>query len=168
MSPTEPAKPAHMNPFFAAILAAFVVLSAAAVGNVATFAGLQPWYGSLSKPFFTPPNWVFGPAWSVLYLLMTIAFWRVLTRPRGFSGRGVAIMWFVVQMVLNGAWSVAFFGLQSPLLGLFTIGALILALVATIFTFLKVDRPAGLILVPYLAWVAFATALNAGVWWLNR
>ncbi|EGF90972.1 tspO/MBR family protein [Asticcacaulis biprosthecium C19] len=152
----------------ALIVAAVVVLSAAVIGNLATFSGLVPWYASLNKPAFTPPNWLFGPVWSLLYLTMIFAFWRILTRPRATEGRGAAIAWFVVQMVLNGAWSVAFFGLQSPLLGLITIAALVVALVATILTSLKVDRIAGLMLLPYLAWVSFASLLNGAVWWLNR
>lgn len=160
--------PAKLNPILALVLAAAVVVSAAFVGNLATFSGLVPWYASLNKPAFTPPNWLFGPVWSLLYLTMIFAFWRVLTRPRDTAGRGRAIAWFVVQMVLNGAWSVAFFGMQSPLLGLITIAALIVALLGTIGAFVKIDRAAGFVLLPYLAWVSFASALNGAVWWLNR
>lgn len=157
-----------LNPLFALILSAAAVVAAAFVGNIATFSGLEPWYATLTKPAFTPPNWLFGPVWSLLYLTMILAFWRVLTRPRDTAGRGQAMVWFILQMVLNGAWSVAFFGLQSPLLGLIVIAALIVALVGTISAFLKVDLAAGFVLLPYLAWVSFASVLNGAVWWLNR
>ncbi len=156
------------NRMIAAALAAGPVLAAAAIGNLATFANLQTWYAHLNKPTFTPPNWVFGPAWGILYILMIIAFWRVLTLPSAVRGKRQGIAMFLIQLALNAAWSVVFFGLHAPAGGLVIIGLMILAIVATLFAFWRIDRPAALMLLPYLAWVCFATALNAGVWLLNR
>lgn len=156
------------NRFIAAVLATGLVLAAAGIGNLATFANLQTWYAHLNKPAFTPPNWVFGPAWSALYILMIIAFWRVLTLPSAVRGKRLSIALFLVQLALNASWSVVFFGLHEPAGGLVVIALMLLAILATQIAFWRIDRPAALLLVPYLAWVCFATALNAGLWLLNR
>ncbi len=152
----------------AALLSATVVLVPALVGSLATFGNLAPWYASLNKPVFTPPNWVFGPVWSTLYGLMALAFWRVLTRDADSMLARPAVFWFLIQMALNALWSVAFFGLHSPSAGLAVIALMIIAIVLTVISFRRIDRLAGLLLLPYLAWVCFASALNAAVWLLNR
>lgn len=150
-----------------AALAAIVPVAAAAViGNVATLPNITPWYESLAKPSFNPPNGVFGPVWTLLYVLMAWAFYRVLRSPDGVPRRR-AILFFLAQITLNAAWSVAFFGLHSPTTGLVVILLLVTVLAATVHAFLAVDRIAGGALVPYLGWVAFATLLNASIWWLN-
>lgn len=151
------------------ILAALPVVVAAYIGSSATIDAIDPWYRALAKPAFNPPNWIFGPAWGVLYVMMIIAFWRVLsTVSDGAKLKPVAIGVFLAQMVLNGAWSVAFFGLKSPYGALFIISALWLGIVTTILLFWKIDKVAALLLVPYILWVSFATYLNAGIFWLNR
>jgi translocator protein len=124
------------------------------------------WYGTLDKPFFTPPASLFGPVWTVLYLSMAVSAWLVWRR-EGFSGAQAAMALFSAQLVLNLLWSVIFFGLEAPGLALVEIVALWTAILLTILAFSKISRPAGWLLVPYLAWVSFATALNAGIWWLN-
>ena len=156
------------NPLRAAAISAGLVLTAAAIGNAATFANLKTWYAYLHKPAFTPPNWVFGPAWGTLYVLMAVAFWRILTLPDTARNKRFAVTSFLVQLALNASWSVVFFGMHSPAGALVVIALMIVAIVATLISFLRLDRPAALCLVPYLAWVCFATALNAGVWSLNR
>lgn len=156
------------NRLIAAAFSIGLVLTAAGIGNLATFANLQTWYLHLNKPSFTPPNWVFGPAWGILYVLMIIAFWRVLSLPADTHGKRTGIASFLVQLVLNAAWSVVFFGMHSPLGGLVVIGLMIVAILATIRAFFRIDPLSGFLLIPYLAWVSFATALNAGVWMLNR
>lgn len=150
-------------------LAAVVPVGVAGVlGSSATLPNIPTWYEGLAKPAFTPPNAVFGPAWTILYLAMAVAIWRVLSRPGDRPGRRAAIAAYFVQLALNAAWSWVFFALHSPGLGLVVILALVAMLVTTIRLFARVDRVAAWLLVPYLAWVAFATYLDAGVFWLNR
>jgi tryptophan-rich sensory protein len=156
------------GPLVATGLAVLPVALAGAIGNAVTLPALVPWYAGLAKPWFVPPNGVFAPAWTLLYVLMTVAFWRILRSDADRPGRGAAIIWFLVQITLNAGWSIAFFGLHSPLAGLGVLALLLPAIVATIVAFDRVDLPAGLLLVPYLLWCCFATALDAGVWWLNR
>jgi translocator protein len=152
------------------VLVAFVALcfAAAGLGSLVTTPQTAGGggYDTLNKPFFTPPSWLFGPVWSVLYLLMAVSGWLVW-RERGFSGARTAMALFFAQLVLNLLWSVVFFGLEAPGLGLAEILVLWAAILATILAFRRTSRPAALLLVPYLAWVAFATALNAGIWLLN-
>ncbi|TBW40369.1 tryptophan-rich sensory protein [Siculibacillus lacustris] len=156
------------GPLVAVGLAVLPVAIAGALGNVVTLPALVPWYAGLAKPWFVPPNGLFAPAWTFLYLTMIVAFWRILRSDADAPGRGAAIRWFLVQISLNALWSIAFFGLHSPPAGLVVLALLLPAIVMTIVGFARVDRPAGLLLVPYLAWTCFATALNLGVWWLNR
>jgi tryptophan-rich sensory protein len=146
-------------------LVAWVALSfSASLGGVFFTPG--EWYAGLEKPVFNPPGWVFGPVWSVLYALMGISAWLVWRRV-GFRGSGWALPLFLVQLALNAAWTPAFFGLHAPGLGLLIIIALWLAILATLLAFWKHSRAAALLLVPYLAWVSFATVLNASLWYLN-
>jgi len=147
--------------------AAALVLAAALLGSFATTPNI-PWYETLAKPPLTPPNWVFGPAWTALYILMAYAFYRVLRLAPGTTGRRGAIFMFFAQLVLNAAWSFAFFHARSPLLGLVVILPMAALLVATIVLFWRLDRVAGYALAPTAFWVAFATYLNAGIFVLNR
>lgn len=125
------------------------------------------WYAALNKPSWNPPNWVFAPAWTILYILMAVAAWRVWRTPASAARRG-ALQSHFAQLVLNAAWSAIFFGLQSPGLALVEIAFLYLAVTLTLWRFFRLDRLAGWMMVPYLAWLTFASALNAAVWWLNR
>lgn len=124
------------------------------------------WYAALQKPSWNPPGWVFGPVWSVLYTLMAIAAW-LAWKQGGFAAQGKPLSVFLFQLALNAAWSPIFFGLQRPDLAFAVILLLWLAIVATGWTFRPVSRPAAWLLVPYLAWVSFATVLNGTLWWLN-
>jgi benzodiazapine receptor len=126
------------------------------------------WYAGLAKPPLTPPNWVFGPVWTTLYLLMAIAAWTVWNRAGTLSRAARPAGWFVLQLVLNAGWSALFFGLHAPLFALIEIVVLWGTIAATIAAFARVSRFAAAMLVPYLAWVSLATYLNAGLWWLNR
>ena len=137
------------------------------IGAIFTTGAISTWYATLQKPAFTPPNWLFAPAWTTLYLLMGIAafiIWR-----KGFSDRQVrlALLLFCIQLVLNILWSVVFFGLKTPLYGLVVIILLWVAILITILRFRKISVAAAWIMVPYILWVSFATALNAGVLILN-
>ncbi|HYN38571.1 MAG TPA: TspO/MBR family protein, partial [Rhodospirillales bacterium] len=125
------------------------------------------WYTTLAKPDFTPPDGVFAPVWIALYLMMAVAGWRVW-RKAGFDGNGgVAMGLFGTQLALNLLWPVLFFGLQRIDWALIDIALLWLAIVATVFAFWRIDGFAAVLLLPYLAWVSFAAALNHAIWRLN-
>lgn len=137
------------------------------IGQIATFPNLVPWYAGLTKPSFSPPNWVFGPVWSTLYLLMAFAVWRILRLPPS-PARRIALTLFLVQLVMNAAWPWMFFAAHSPLFGLINIVPQLATIVATVVVFYRTDRLAAYCLVPLTVWVAFATLLNFSIWILNR
>ena len=133
-----------------------------------TIASISTWYAFLHKPPFSPPNWIFGPVWTTLYFLMGIAVYLVWIK--GIKNKLVkrALLLFVIQLFFNFLWSVLFFGLHSPILGLLDISALLISIILTIITFYKISKVASYILIPYLLWVSFATLLNASIVLLNR
>jgi len=124
------------------------------------------WYAALAKPVFTPPGWVFPVVWPILYFIMGVAAWMVWKR-RGFHGAKLALACYAIQLVLNGVWSWLFFGLKRPDLAFYEIIALWLAVAATLMTFDRHHRTAAAIMLPYLAWITFATVLNGAIWWIN-
>jgi len=124
------------------------------------------WYASLAKPAWTPPNAVFAPVWTVLYVLMAVAAWLVWRRA-GFSRAGTALVLFVVQLCLNALWSYSFFGLERVDIAFVDIVALWVLILVVIVLFWRVDRRAGALMVPYLLWVGFASYLNLELWRLN-
>ena len=143
-------------------------LAVGALGAVATVSSVRTWYPTLRKPWFTPPGWLFGPVWTVLYLMMGVALYLVWTGARRPEGRSRAVRWWVAQLFLNLLWSLLFFGRRAigPAFG--EILVLWLAIAATIRAF-AAERPiAGALLVPYLGWTSFATVLNGALWSLNR
>ncbi|APW60438.1 TspO/MBR family protein [Paludisphaera borealis] len=151
-------------------LLGFVILSfsAAAIGTAATIPNLSPWYAGLRKPPWIPPSSLFGPVWTVLYLLMSLAAWLVW-RHRNTHREDVqtALGCFVFQLALNAAWSWLFFGLHQTGLAFAEILSLWLVIAATILSFFKISRGAALLLVPYLLWVSFAAVLNGAIHRLN-
>jgi tryptophan-rich sensory protein len=142
-----------------------IVMLAAGLGGLFTGRSVSTWYRTLSRPDWTPPDWLFGPVWTVLYLAMAVAAWMVWRR--GTPAATAALSAFAVQLALNVAWSGLFFGLRSPAAGMVDIVLLWLAIAATIGCFLRVSVPAGLIMLPYLGWVTFAAALNFAIWRMN-
>lgn len=138
-----------------------------AVAAVATQSSVATWYPTLAKPWFTPPDAVFAPVWITLYAVMGVASWRIWWAGSRRATVQVALAVYVVQLILNGAWSIIFFGLQSISGGLVTILLLLAALSLTVRSFGRVDRLAAWLLAPYLAWTAYATALNVALWWMN-
>ena len=149
------------------VISIVVCQGAGIIGSLFTTPAIPTWYAALQKPAFTPPNWLFAPAWITLYLLMGIAaflIWRV-----GLENRRVrtALIIFLVQLVLNSLWSVVFFGMQSPLYGIIVIIILWLAILLTILKFARISSVAAWLLVPYILWVSFASALNISIWLLN-
>jgi tryptophan-rich sensory protein len=132
-----------------------------------TRTSVATWYPTLTKPFFTPPDWLFAPVWTVLYAMMGVAAVLVWWRRSEDRASQNALVLFGVQLLLNGAWSFAFFGARSPILGLVVILALWGAVAGTTERFFRIRAGAGWLLVPYLLWVTYAAALNLGVWLLN-
>ncbi|HET7099063.1 MAG TPA: TspO/MBR family protein [Patescibacteria group bacterium] len=126
------------------------------------------WYNTLNKPFFNPPSWVFGPAWTILYILMAISFYLVWRKGIKIKKVKQAIIVFFIQLALNLAWSPIFFGAHNVLLALIVIIFMIFYIVKTIRLFSKIDKTAAYLLYPYIAWVSFATLLNFSVWLLNK
>ncbi len=150
------------------LVSAIVVCQLAGIiGSVFTISSIPTWYAELEKPFFAPPNWLFGPVWLALYTLMGVSLYLVWSRGIDNSSVRTALSFFGVQLVLNVLWSVLFFGLRSPLLGLVEIVALWIAIVANIVLFYRISRAAALLLIPYIAWVTIAAALNGFIWSLN-
>jgi benzodiazapine receptor len=155
--------------FFKLLLSVGATFCAASVGSFFTVSDDgSHWYEALEKPFFTPPGWVFGPVWTILYLMMGIAAFLVWQKGVPKSHVRVALVCFVVQLVFNAAWSVIFFGFHSVGLALLEIIFLWLAILATIASFWRVDRVAAGLLLPYIVWVSFAVILNADIYLLNR
>lgn len=150
------------------LIASILICQAAGfIGSVFTTPAIPAWYAQLLKPAFTPPNWLFGPVWTALYLLMGISLFLVWRQGAMGKQVGYPLVLFGLQLLLNVVWSALFFGLRSPLLGLVEIVILWLAILLTILSFLKVSMPAGLLLLPYIAWVSFAGVLNFSIWRLN-
>lgn len=156
-------------PLWAALAIAIIpVVAASLLGSAATVPQIAGWYAGLAKPPFNPPNWIFAPVWTVLFALMGLAVFRILRTPIGTPGRRRALLVYHLQLLLNVAWSFAFFAANSPPAGLGVIILLLIAILATIATFRPLDRLAANLFWPYLAWVSFATLLNVSIWWLNR
>jgi len=145
-----------------------IVFISAAIGSLSTSSQITTWYTTLAKPAWTPPNWVFGPVWTTLYILMGISLFLVWRQ--GLDRRDVqfAILIFAVQLILNTLWSVVFFGMQSIFGGFIIILILWIAILANIIAFYMISKPAGLILVPYIIWVSIASYLNYSVYLLNH
>lgn len=147
------------------MLGAFLLLCFGAAAFGAQF-GPGEWYASLNKPSWNPPNWIFGPVWTLLYTMMATAAWLVWRRG-GFRLNAAPLCVFLLQLVLNGLWSWLFFGLRNPAAAFAEIVALWLAIAATLWLFLPASRIAAWLLAPYLAWVTFAAVLNFTLWRLN-
>jgi len=138
----------------------------AGVGGRWTAGEISGWYRTLARPVIAPPDWVFGPVWTLLYGLMAFAAWRVWLAPPS-PGRGVALGLFMAQLALNLAWTWIFFRQHAIGAALIEISVLLVAIGATTLALGRVELGAGWLMAPYLAWVSFATALNAAFWRLN-
>jgi len=150
---------------------AIAVTIPVAVGGLSGFItaqGVRDWYPTLIKPSFNPPAWVFGPVWTLLYLMMGIAAFMVWQRGWNQGAVKAALALFAFQLLLNGLWSVLFFGMRAPGLAFAEILLLWVSIGGTVVLFWRVDPVAGMLLLPYQAWVTFAAVLNASIWILNR
>ena len=150
----------------ALVLLVGLCLGVGGLGGAVTAESVTTWYATLNKPSFNPPNWIFGPVWTALYILMGVAAWRVWRAADRDTARGPLAV-FALQLAVNLGWSVAFFGLRNPGLAVVVILLLDLLVLATTLMFRRIDRLAAWLLVPYLAWISFATLLNVTIWCLN-
>jgi translocator protein len=151
--------------FVTSIVICFVV---AFLGSVFTTPSIPTWYAQLNKPFFNPPSWIFAPVWTILYFLMAISLFMIWDKKLKSDKKEEAIKIFILQLILNLLWSLAFFGLHNPILALIIIIFLLFAILKMIKSFIKISRIAGKIQIPYLAWVSFASILNLAVVLLNH
>jgi len=135
----------------------------AVADGAVTSLSLRTWYSSLTLPPGTPPNWVFGPVWGLLYVLIGVAGWLIWRR----CGASRPVRLWGWQLLANALWMPAFFGLRSPALGLGVIAALLVLIAVTIHAFSRISRVSAWLMVPYFVWTSYAAYLNAGIWWLN-
>ncbi len=141
---------------------------AGGIGGVATASSVKTWYRTIKKPAWNPPNWVFGPVWTTLYLLMGVASWLVWRERGREDEKKTALAWYGAQLGLNTLWSLIFFGGRKIGLAGLEIGLLWTAILGTAVRFYRIRPLAGLLLVPYALWTTFAAVLNATVWRLNK
>ncbi len=145
-----------------------VTFSIALAGSVFTRSALSEWYINLNKTFFTPPDWLFGPVWTVLYLLMALSAFLVWNKGLAIPAVRTALVVYLLQLILNFLWSAIFFGLRMPFFAFIEILLLWTAIVLTILAFARVSTAAALLLLPYIFWTSFAAVLNLSIWLLNR
>ena len=138
------------------------------IGAFFTMDAIQNWYLTLNKPFFSPPNWIFGPVWTILYAMMGIA--AFLIYEKGFKKQEVktALYFFAAQLFVNFWWSIIFFGMRNPILALVDIVIMWVLIITCIIKFKPLSKTAAYLLIPYILWVSFASVLNGAIWWLNR
>ncbi len=149
------------------ILSVVACLLLGGISGIATTSSITGWYTTITKPSFNPPNWIFGPAWTLLYILMGIAFamiWNAGTEKKEVKK---AMKLFGLQLILNLIWSFLFFTMQNPAIAFIDIVILLIAINSTIRHFAAINKTAGYLLIPYLLWVSFATLLNGSIWYLN-
>lgn len=164
-----------------------ISLSAGVIGSLGTAESVSTWYVTLNKPYFNPPNWLFGPVWTTLYILMGIALylvWKQLVKPAGVLGWfryqlqktfrkkkrdriKTAVVFFFIHLVVNALWSIVFFGLKEVGAAFIVIMLLWVMILYLVYEFFRIEKKAGILLLPYLLWVSFASVLNYSIWMLN-
>lgn len=158
-----------MNKYVKILIFVATCIAVGYLSGSVTRSAVTTWFPTLVKPSFNPPAWVFAPVWSLLYIMMGIAaglVWNHIDFEREIVRK--ALLFFAIQLALNAIWSLIFFGLKNPLLALIEIILLWLMIYETYIKFIKIDKIASYLLIPYLLWVSFATVLNASIWWLNK
>jgi translocator protein len=148
------------------VLSIAASFTAGAIGSLVTIPNIPSWYAALEKPTLNPPNWVFGPVWSILYLLIGIALALIILEA-GRRSKKIAYIWFGTQLILNTLWSLVFFGLHFPWLAVIVIIALVASIILTIREFHRINKYSAWLFTPYLVWVCFATYLTIGIALLN-
>ena len=136
------------------------------LGSFFTIGSISNWYSTLVKPSFNPPSWIFGPVWTILYLMIGVSFYLIWISKTKQKSKAYWI--FAIQLFLNGIWSIVFFGMHQILGALAIIALLWLAIILNMLAFYKISKTAGYLLGPYWIWVSFASVLNFSIWWLNK
>ena len=158
-----------MKTYSRILLCVAICLAVGYLSSITTQSSIKTWYPTIEKPIFNPPNWVFAPVWTMLFILMGIAaglVWNKLESNKELVKKG--LLFFTIQLLLNALWSYLFFGLNNVLLALIEIILLWLIIYETYHIFRQIDKKASYLLIPYLAWVGFATILTGSIFWLNR
>lgn len=157
-----------MSNIVKAIIAIALPLMVGATSGFFTVTGVESWYQTIQKPSWNPPNWIFGPVWTTLYIMMGVALFLVWKEDTSEELKKIAFTLFAIQLILNFFWSFIFFNQQQPGWALVEIIAMWVFILLTIFAFAQVNKTAAWLLVPYISWVSFATILNYTIWQLNR
>lgn len=157
-----------MNNILKLIISIALPLAIGAVGSYFTIPEISGWYQTINKPSWNPPNWIFGPVWTTLYVLMGIALYLVWKTPNSIGNKKIAVSLFIIQLGLNFLWSVIFFSLHQPGWALVEIILLWIFILLTIFSFSPINKISAWLLVPYICWVSFAMILNYAIWQLNK
>jgi tryptophan-rich sensory protein len=158
-----------MNKFSRIAIVVTICLAVGYLSGMVTRASITTWYPTLVKPSFNPPNWIFAPVWTSLYVMMGVAaglIWNQITTQKAAVTK--ALQFFTIQLVLNALWSYLFFGLHNLMLATIEVVLLWLMIFETYSQFAKINKTASYLILPYLAWVSFASVLTASIWWLNR
>lgn len=158
-----------MNKYVKIAIMVAICLAVGYLSGIVTRDSITTWYTTIEKPSFNPPNWIFAPVWTTLYILMGIGaglVWHKVKKKK--EEVSTALLFFFIQLGLNATWSLLFFGLKNPLLALIEIIILLLMIYETFIKFSKLNKFAGYTFIPYLLWVSFAMILNGAIWWLNR
>ncbi|MEW6617341.1 MAG: TspO/MBR family protein [Patescibacteria group bacterium] len=150
------------------IVSLVLPLAAGFIGSFFTTPAINSWYATLIRPSFSPPNWIFGPVWTLLYILMGVSLFIVWKSDSDKNKKRVAMVVFFGHLVLNTLWSIIFFGLNNPFFAFIEIIILWLSILVTAFLFFRIKKIAGILFIPYLLWVSFASVLNFSIWQLNR
>jgi tryptophan-rich sensory protein len=144
-----------------------VVFLVSGISGLVTAPSVAGWYQTLSKPAHNPPDWVFGPVWTTLYIMIAISGWLVWQKLSAPKLATPQMRFYGANLLANFLWSILFFGLQNPLLAFIDINLMLIFITANIFYFYKISKPAAYLQIPYLLWVAYATTLNGAIVWLN-
>jgi len=158
-----------MNKISRITIVVIICLAVGYLSGMVTRASITTWYPTLVKPSFNPPNWIFAPVWTSLYVMMGVAaglIWNQITTQKAAVTK--ALQFFTIQLVLNALWSYLFFGLHNLMLATIEVVLLWLMIFETYSQFAKINKTASYLMLPYLAWVSFASVLTASIWWLNR
>jgi benzodiazapine receptor len=156
-----------LSPFWKLVVAILICEATGLVSGLLSRSELSSWYQTLNKPTWNPPSWLFGPVWTLLYLLMAVSLWLIWKSNASETAKHRSMWIFALQLFLNFWWSILFFNLHSPGLAFLDIILMLTMIAITLFHFAKISQPAAYLLTPYLAWVSFATILNYTLWVMN-
>lgn len=162
-------KSSSKESFMSLIISFVISFLIATIGSLATTPSIKGWYStSIIKPPISPPNWIFAPVWTLLFIFMAIAAYLVWQNRRNNKNANIGLVFYVIQLILNCFWSISFFAMRNPLLAFIVIIFLWITILLTIYYFFKVNKTAAYLMIPYILWVSFASILNCWIYLLNR